>query len=262
MQYLREHPDAPAALVLAAAELCYVEAHRSRKPELLQDATRLCRQIAESAPSIHEKARALHIMALSLPSSQRAERIAALTSARHVVEKPADDDPKAARCLAQIVNSLAKELGKSADAKDREQSRELFEMRLKWETQRRLNDPHGRAMALGGLGRLHWFADPRPAIGCPEYPARNIDAAEGCFRDALEISEQICDSGAQVKLRSFLGACALEKGQVEDALAHYLVSRKTPRRQGRSMVFRHRTPAPAARRWGKWTSATPRRQNF
>lgn len=223
LQYLKENPDAPAPLLLAAAELCYAEAHRSRRPDLLQDATRLCRQIADpqpaggrpDAPSIHEKARALHIMALSLPGDQRADRIAALNSALHVVQKPADDDPKAARCLAQIVNSLAKELAKSTDANDRQRARELFETRLKWETQRRLNDPHGRAMALGGLGRLHWFAAPR-----------DIDAAEPYFREALEISEQICDSGAQVKLHSFLGACALEKGQPEDALAHYSLSAK------------------------------------
>ena len=215
LKYLKEHPDSPAPLVLAAADLCYVEAHRSRKPELLQDAARLCRQIGEDSPSIPEKARRLHIMALSLPASQRAERIAALGSALHVVEKPADDDPKAMRCRAEIVNSLAKELGKSADSGDRERSRELFETRLKWETQRRLSDPHGRAMALGGLGRLHWFAVPRDA-----------DTAQRYFQEALEISEQICDSGAQVKLNSFLGACALEKGQAEEAMKYYSESAK------------------------------------
>jgi hypothetical protein len=86
---------------------------------------------------------------------------------------------------------------------------------LKWEAERRLNDPHGRAMALGGLGRLHWFAAPRDTA-----------VAEGYFREALEVSEQICDSGAQVKLHSFLGGCSLEKGQIEDALAHYTVSAK------------------------------------
>ena len=56
--------------------------------------------------------------------------------------------------------------------------------------------------------------------------AAHTDAGEGYFREALEISEQICDSGAQVKLHSFLGAGALEKGQLEDALVHYLVSAK------------------------------------
>ena len=65
-------------------------------------------------------------------------------------------------------------------------------------------------MALAGLGRLEWYTE-----------AKNIGAAETYFEQNLEISEAIGDIIAQVKMHSLLGACALEKGALPQALAHY-----------------------------------------
>ncbi len=173
-------------------------------------------QVAENATAIDEKARALHIKATSRPGSQRKERIAALTDAKRLVEKASGADPKAARCLAQIVNSLAKELSKSKETL--KQAKGLFQQRRKWEFQRQLNDPHGYAMALGGLGRLKWFAS--------SHNAKTLAAAKCYFAESLKISEQICDRVAQVKLHSFLGGCFLETDGAAEALAHYKDSAK------------------------------------
>ena len=73
-------------------------------------------------------------------------------------------------------------------------------------TERQLGDLRGVAMALAGLGRLEWYAEPK-----------NVAAAEKHFQRNLEISEAIGDVIAQVKMHSLLGACALEKGDLEQA---------------------------------------------
>src|SRR5208282_4441536 len=45
LAYLQEHADAPARLVLVAAQLCYDVGHRSHEPRWYAEAARLCRQI-------------------------------------------------------------------------------------------------------------------------------------------------------------------------------------------------------------------------
>ena len=66
-------------------------------------------------------------------------------------------DREASRWFAQIMNSLAKELRKGT-AEEQVKARALFQRRLQMEKERSLGDLRGVAMALGGLGRLEWFA--------------------------------------------------------------------------------------------------------
>ncbi len=212
LDYLKEHPGAPARLVLAVARLCYDVAKRSREPRWYEDATRLCRAIAAHPASPQEEAEARHIMAVSQPSEQRAERIAELRKAYGLLEHAAAEDREAARWFAQIATSLAKELGKGT-ADEQGDAKRLFAYRLQLDAQRQLGDLRGTAMAIAGLGRLEWFGEPK-----------NVAAAENYFQRSLEISEAIGDVSPQVKMHSLLGACALEKAQkcdLEQALAHY-----------------------------------------
>jgi tetratricopeptide (TPR) repeat protein len=209
LAYLHEHPDAPARLVLAVAELCYDVGHRGHEPRWYDDATRLCRQIVAHPASPAIEAQARQIMALGQPPERRAERIAELRKAREILEPAAADDREALRWLAEIVISLAKDLSKGS-ADERSEARRLFHDRLQLDDLHRLGDLRGSAMAVAGLGRLEWYAEPK-----------NVAAAEQYFRRSLEISEAIGDVMAQVKMHSLLGACALEKAALEPALAHY-----------------------------------------
>ena len=51
--------------------------------------------------------------------------------------------------------------------------------------------------------------------------AEGHSGAEKHFQRDLEISEAIGDVVGQVKMHSFLGGCALEKNDLEQAVAHY-----------------------------------------
>jgi hypothetical protein len=189
LAYLKEHRGAPARLALAVARLCYDVGHRSHEPRWCEDAARLCRQIVAHPASLQEEAEARHIMAVSLPKERRAERIAELRKAYGLLEHAADEDQEAVYWFAQIVNSLAKELSKGT-VDERSEAKRLFECRLQLDAQRQLGDLRGTAMANAGLGRL-------------------------------AISEAIGDIIAEVKMHSLLGACALEKDDLQQALAHY-----------------------------------------
>ena len=231
LAYLKEHPAAPARLVLAVAQLCYDVGHRSREPRWYEDATRLCRQIVAHPASPQEEAEARHIMAVSQPFERRAERIAELRKAYGLLEHATAEDRAASRWFAQIMISLAKELSKGT-AEERSEAKRLFECRLQLETQRQLGDPRGAAMAVAGLGRLEWFTEPK-----------NVAAAEKHFERNLEISEAIGDVIAQVKMHSLLGACALEDRRTRpgpDSLSAVL---GIGRRSGRP-VLRRRWFAP------------------
>jgi tetratricopeptide (TPR) repeat protein len=209
LSYLKEHPGAPARLVLAVAQLCYDVGHRSHEPRWYEDATRLCRQIVAHPTSPQEEADARHIMAVSQPYERREERIAELRKAYGLLEHAPVEDQEASRGFAQIVNSLAKELSKGT-ADERSEAKRLFECRLQLDAQRELGDLRGTAMAVAGLGRLEWYAE-----------AKNVATAEKHFERNLEISEAIGDIIAQVKMHSLLGACALENGDSDQALTHY-----------------------------------------
>ena len=138
-------------------------------------------------------------MAVSQPYERRAERIAELRKAYGLLEHAAAEDREASRWFAQIATSLAKELGKGT-ADERSEAKRLFECRLQLDAQRQLDDLRGTAMAVAGLGRLEWYAEPK-----------NVAAAEKHFQRNLEISEAIGDIIAQVKMHSLLGACAWKK---------------------------------------------------
>jgi tetratricopeptide (TPR) repeat protein len=209
LAYLKEHPGAPARLVLAVAQLCYDVGHRSHEPRWYEDAARLCQQIVAHPASPQEEAEARHIMAVSQPYERRAERIAELRKAYGLLEHAAAEDREASRWFARIVTSLAKELSKGT-ADERSEAKRLFECRLQLDAQRQLGDLRGTAMAVAGLGRLEWYTEPK-----------NVATAEKYFQRNLEISEAIGDIIAQVKMRSLLGACALEKDDLEQALTHY-----------------------------------------
>ncbi len=209
LAYLKEHPARPARLVLAVAQLCYDAGHRSREPRWYEDAARLCRQIVAHPASPQEEAEARHIMAVSQPSQRRGERIAELRKAYGLLEHAAAEDRDASRLFAQIMTSLAKELSKGT-ADERGEAKRLFECRLELDAQRQLGDLRGTAMAVAGLGRLEWYAEPKNAAVAQKHFERN-----------LEISEAIGDVIAQAKMHSLLGACALEKGDLQQALSHY-----------------------------------------
>ncbi len=209
LDYLGRHADAPPRLVLAVAELCYDVGHRSRDRKWYDEATRLCRQVAgEEAQSLYQ-AQALHIMAVSRPADRHGERIADLRQAYQLVENAKPEDREAWQWFARILLSLAKELAKGT-AQEQKEARGLFERRLRLEKEHGLGDLRGVAMALGGLGRLEWFAAPK-----------DLPAAEQHFRADLEISEAIGDVVAQTKMHSLLGACSLEKDDIEPATIHY-----------------------------------------
>jgi hypothetical protein len=104
---------------------------------------------------------------------------------------------------------LAKELSKGA-ADERAEAKRLFEYRLQLEGERQLGDLRGVAMAMGGLGRLEWYSEPK-----------DIPSAEKHFRGDLEIAEAIGDVVAQTKMHSLLGACAWERNEVEQSATHY-----------------------------------------
>ena len=159
--------------------------------------------------SPHEEAQARHIMAVSQPPDRRAERIAELRRAYGLLADSKTEDRDASRSLARIVNSLAEELGKGT-AEDWPEAKRLFEYRLQLDQERQLGDLRGVAMTLAGLGRLEWFNEPK-----------DIASAEKHFQRDLEISEAIGDVVGQVKMHSFLGGCALEKNDLEQAVAHY-----------------------------------------
>ena len=209
LAYLQEYPGSPARLVLAVARLCYDAGHRSHEPKWYEDAAQLCRQIVAHPASPTDEAEARHIMAVSQPSERRAERIAELRKAYGLLEHAATDDREASRWFAQIVTSLAKELSKGM-ADERSEAKRLFQCRLEMDAQGKLGDLRGTATAVAGLGRLEWYAEPK-----------NVAAAEKHFAKNLEISEAIGDIIAQVKMHSLLGACALEKDDLEQALRHY-----------------------------------------
>ena len=97
-----------------------------------------------------------------------------------------------------------------AAAEERNEAKGLFQSRLDLDARRQLDDLRGTAMAVAGLGRLELIAEPK-----------DVAAAEKRFQRNLEISEAIGDMIAQVKMRSLLGACALEKGDLDPALTHY-----------------------------------------
>ncbi len=209
LAYLAAHPGAPARLVLAVARLCYDVGHRGHEPRWYEDAARLCRQVIIEPASPQEEAEARHIMAVSQPLASHEERIAGLRTAYGLLEHAAEEDREASRWLAEIMVSLAKELGKGT-ADEQGEARQLFERRLQLDARRHLDDPRGVGMALAGLGRLEWYAE-----------AKDVAAAQGHFQRNLEISEAIGDVTAQVKMHSLLGACGLEKGDTEGALSHY-----------------------------------------
>ena len=169
LEYLGEHPDAPARLVLAVAELCYEVGHRSHnRTPWYAEAQRLCQRIVADRRSAEEEAQARHIMGTSLPPDQRAERIAELRKAHELSADAKAEDREASRWFAQIVNSLAKELGKGT-AEERAEAKRLFEYRLRLEQQRRLGDPRGVATALAGLGRLAWYGRPKDTAGAEKH---------------------------------------------------------------------------------------------
>ena len=174
-----------------------------------EEAIRLGGQVVAQPASPHEEAQARHIMAISQPLDRRADRIAELRRAYGLLADAKAEDREASRWLARIVNSLAEELGKGA-AEDWPEAKRLFEFRLQLDQQRQLGDLRGVAMALAGLGRLEWYNEPR-----------DIPSAEKHFQRDLEISEAIGDVVGQVKMHSFLGGCALEKNDLEHAIAHY-----------------------------------------
>ena len=66
------------------------------------------------------------------------------------------------------------------------------------------------AMAVAGLGRLELYGEPR-----------DIGAARSHFQRALELYEAIGNVVGQVKMHSLLGACALETGDLPQALICY-----------------------------------------
>jgi tetratricopeptide (TPR) repeat protein len=209
LAYLKDHPAAPPRLVLAVAQVCYDVGHRGHEEKWRDEATGLCQQIAAHPASPQDEAQARHIMAVSQPPERRDERIAELRKAYALLQHAAAADREASRWFAEIVNSLAKELGKGTAA-ERDEAQRLFELRLQLERERQLGDLRGMAMATAGLGRLQWYHEPK-----------NAAEAEQRFRQNLEISEAIGDITAQVKMHSLLGACALEKSAVEQALSHY-----------------------------------------
>jgi hypothetical protein len=209
LAYLKQHPAAPARLVLAVAQVCYDVGHRSHEGKWYDDATGLCQRIAAHPASPQEEAQARHIMAVSQPPERRAQRVAGLRQAYALMQHAAAEDREASRWFAQIVNSLAKELAKGTAAEQDEAAR-LFEFRLQLDNERQLGDLRGMAMAVAGLGRLQWYHEPK-----------NAAEAERRFRQNLEISEAIGDITAQAKMHSLLGACALEKSSVDEALTHY-----------------------------------------
>ena len=210
LEYLNEHADAPAQLVLAVAELCYEAGHRSHnRGPWYAEAKRLCQRIVAHPHSPQEEAQARHIMGTSQPPEQRAERLAELRKAYELLADAKPEEREASRWFARIVNSLAKELGKGT-ADERAEAKRLFEYRLRLEEERRLGDLRGVAVAMGGLGRLQWYGEPKDVPGAVKH-----------FRGDLEISEAIGDVVAQAKMHSLLGACAWETNDVEQAATHY-----------------------------------------
>jgi tetratricopeptide (TPR) repeat protein len=209
VDYLRQHPDAPVDLVFAVAHLCYEVGHRGHDPQWCNEAIRLCQPILAQPASPLEEAQARHLVALSQPTDRRAERIAELRTAYALVEHPAAADQETWRCLAQVVNSLAKELAKGA-AEEQSEARRLFEYRLRLDEEQHLNDLRGVAVAVAGLGRLELYNEPTDIAG-----------AEARFLRNLEISEAIGDLVGQVKMHSLLGACAWETGRTSEAEEHY-----------------------------------------
>ncbi len=210
--YLEKNSAAPPRLVLAVAQLCHDEGQRSRDSKWQEKATQLCRQIVADPPSPQEEAEARHIMAVSQNSDDRGARIAELRKAFQLLDRAPATDREASRSLAQIMNSLAKELRKGT-AQEQAEAKLLFQSRLRMEKERNLGDLRGVATALGGLGRLDWFGAPR-----------DLPAAERYFHESLDMAEAINDTIAQVKMHSLLGACAMERGDHQPALAHYLRS--------------------------------------
>jgi hypothetical protein len=206
---LQKNTAAPARLVLAVAQLCHDEGQRSREPKWQQKAAQLCLQIVADPASPQEEAEARHILAVSQSSDDRGARIAELRKAYKLLEHAATAEREASRSLAQIMNSLAKELRKGT-AQEQAEAKVLFQCRLQMEKERSLGDLRGVAMALGGLGRLEWFSTPR-----------ELPAAERYFHESLDMAEAINDVVAQVKMHSLLGACALERGDLQPSLTHY-----------------------------------------
>ena len=107
------------------------------------------------------------------------------------------------------MNSLAEELGKGP-AEDWPEAKTAVRVPAAIGPKRQLGDLRGVAITLAGLGRLEWFNEPK-----------DIPSAEKHFQRDLEISEAIGDVVGQVKMHSFLGGCALEKDDLEQAVAHY-----------------------------------------
>jgi tetratricopeptide (TPR) repeat protein len=209
LKFFDEHPAAPSRLALAVAELCYEIGHAGNDGKWQEAATRLCQQIVGRPASPQEEAHARHILAISQPRERRAERLTELRNAYALVQDPKSEDHDAWRCLARIANSLAEELSRGSAA-ECDEARRLFEYRLQLNDERQLGDVRGVAMAVAGLGRLDWFHEPK-----------DVSSAEKHFQKDLEISEAIGDVVGQVKMHSFLGGCALERKDADQAAIHY-----------------------------------------
>ncbi len=210
-EFLRQHPGCSSRLKLAIAQVHYDAGKSSNDRSWFARSLEIGQQVIGEAKTARDEACGRHFVGISLEPMQCEDRKIQLRKAIALMEAERSD-PEDYEILGRVMGSLAETLSRGTD-EERTEARLLFERRLEINQKHQVGDPRGQAMTHGGLGRLAFYYEPK-----------DLSAAAFHFRKDLEISEAIGDQQGQIQMHSLLGACAVEAGNVEQAIAHYQTS--------------------------------------
>jgi hypothetical protein len=211
-RFVEDHSDCGNDVRLLVARAGYDAGRDTGDALWFERAAQLAQEVRDAAGSELERAEACHLLGISLPLSQRAERTAQLRAGLETLHSPTS--PAAFLLKARLLGSLAEQLSYGTSA-EREEARSLFQQGLELRVAGRLGDLPGQARAHGGLGRLAFFGDP------PDYATARVH-----FMADLAIAEQIGDVAGQSLVHSFLGKCDLAIGDLAEALRHFAAAKE------------------------------------
>jgi tetratricopeptide (TPR) repeat protein len=202
--------EVPIDIWILAARACYEAGGPDARQQWFAKSVELAERGLQLTSDPVEKAEFEQFIGISLPRSESERRREHLMTAMSALDGYPDEDLRAQALRGRVANSLALEMSKTGDPKDRERAKELFELSLTIKGRRELRDLKGQAITHGCLGGFYYFCDPP-----------DVTAARHHLELDLEISEEIGDRLGQTKSLSLLGACDLAETNSDSAVRRY-----------------------------------------